>query len=214
MSGSRSRRWRRSSTRRDVGACDDKRVSVAAARPPRRGRETVRDMVWSLAAVGVFVVFILGVTYRAKPDAVQVVDPTTAVVSARAAAPFVVRVPVALNSQWRPTSARYEPPSFSSVPEATVFHLGYVTPQEQYAAVEQTDATAARAVRTLFEGGTDSGAGTGAFAGWERWQADSGRRQAYVRELGDSALIVQGSASDAELAELADSLRPRMAEAG
>ncbi len=165
-------------------------------------------MVWSLAVVGLFVAFLVGVTYRAKPEAVHVVDPTTAVVSARAAAPFVARVPTGLSAAWQPTSARYEPPEVSSVPESTVFHIGYVTPEGQYAALQQTDASPARAVRTLFEGGSASGAGTGAFAGWELWQADDGRRHAYVRELTDSTLIIQGSAADAELADLVASLRP------
>ncbi len=183
-------------------------MSVEAERPPKRGRQTVRDMVWSLVVVGLFVAFLVGVTYRGKPDAVQVVDPTTAVVSAQTAAPFVPRIPTGLSSEWRSTSARFEPPQLSSIPESTVFHIGYVTPDGQYAAVQQTDASPAWAVRTLFEGGSDSGVGAGAFEGWERWQAEDGRRQAYVRELADSTLIIQGSADDAELAELAASLHP------
>ncbi len=182
------------------------------ARPSRRGRETVRDMVWSLAVVGILVAFILAVTYRDKPDAVQVVDPAPAAEAAKAQAPFVPAVPTGLPTAWRATSARYEPASRSTVPNASVWHVGYVTPSTEFAGIDQADGEAAVLIKTVLPGGaraedSDQQA-EGIFAGWQRWVVDGENRTAYVLTLDDSTVIVHGTASDAELAVLAQSLEP------
>ncbi len=181
---------------------------MPAPKPRSRVRQTARDMVWSLAVVGVFVAFLVAVTYREKPDPVRVVDPAPAVAQARAQAAFVPVVPVGLPAAWRPTSARYERAAVSAVPNAALWHLGYLTPTDAYAAVDQVEGDPTVAVRALVEGARPSGVGTGTFAGWQRWQTADGRRTAYVLPGSASTVVVSGSADDRELATFADALRP------
>ena len=175
---------------------------------PKRGRETARDMLWSMAVVGIFVGFLVVVTYRDKPEAIQVVDPAPALEAAQALAPFEVVSPVGLPATWRPTSARYDSATASTVPNAAVWHVGYVTPTGAYASLDQAEGDPRLLVRTLVDGARPTGEGTGALAGWQRWDNAGSDRSAYVVETADSTLVVYGSASEAELGVLAASLRP------
>ncbi len=164
-------------------------------------------MVWSLAAVGLLVAFLVAVTYRDRPDPIRVVDPVPAGVQAKQAAPFDVVVPAGLPAEWKPTSAGYAPATRSAIPNAASWQVGYVTPAGDYAALAQAEGDPAVAVRNLVEGARPAGEGAGPFVGWARWESDSGR-QAYVLERPDSTVVVFGTASDEELAVLAAALRP------
>ncbi|RTK97628.1 MAG: DUF4245 family protein, partial [Lysobacterales bacterium] len=53
---------------------------------------------------------------------------------AREQAEYPIYAPTGLSSEWRATSARFEADG-----DATVWFLGYVTPENQYIAVAQTD---------------------------------------------------------------------------
>ncbi len=181
---------------------------IGAPRPRRRGRETARDMVWSMAVVGIFVAFLVVVTYRDKPDAVRVIDPAESLAVAQALAPFDVVAPVGLPPTWQATSARYESATTSAVPNAALWHVGYVTPSRDYAALDQAEGEPSVLVRTLVDGAQERGGGTGAFAGWQRWESADGERRAYVLKGPDSSLTIHGNADDAELAVLAGSLTP------
>lgn len=80
---------------------------------------------------------ILLVTWRPKPDPVRVVDITQALVSAQSTADFTVEIPAIVD--LRLTSARWEPtPASGSTP---VWHLGYVTPADEYLQVTQSRAS-------------------------------------------------------------------------
>lgn len=102
-------------------------------RRTRPMRQTVGDMIRSMVVVLAVVAAILLVTWRPKPDPVRVVDITPVLVAAQSAAQFSVEVPAL--ADLRLTSARWEPtPASDSVP---VWHLGYVTPEEEYLQVSQ-----------------------------------------------------------------------------
>ena len=89
-----------------TGAPDDLRPT---GRPNARLGQTVRDMVLSLAVVIGVVAVIMLITLRPQPDPVRVVDPTPALLSARAEAGYPVVYPEGLDAAWRPTSARCGP---------------------------------------------------------------------------------------------------------
>jgi hypothetical protein len=57
--------------------------------------------------------------------------------SARRAAPYPVLAPEGLPKRWRATSVTYEADGRNSA----AWHLGFITPDTQYAAVEQSDET-------------------------------------------------------------------------
>ena len=118
-------------------------------------------MVLSLAVVGIVVVFLVAVTYRARPDPIHVIDPTSSVEAAQALAPFTVVVPVGLPTTWRPTSARYDPADTSPVPNAALWHVGYVTPAGAYASLDQAQGDPPGLLRTLVAGAHEVGPGSG-----------------------------------------------------
>ena len=191
---------------------------VAGPPPRKRGRETARDMVWSLAVVFLFVGFILLVTYRAKPDAVHVIDPRVPIAQARDQAPFEPMVPTGLPAGWQVTSAGYESPANSSVPNAAHWHIGYVTPEGEYAAVDQATGDPTVLVKAVEDKARQVGAGEGAFAGWQHWLVGD-QRQAYVLPAHVSAsgavdpkatsVVIHGTAGDSELTQLLTALRPQ-----
>ena len=168
---------------------------------PKRGFGSVGDMVRSMAVVLAFVLVILWLTPRPRTDPVRVVDYTSALEQARQTAPYDVYAPYGLDPAWRATSARTE-----RGPEgALMWHLGFVTPGGQYAAVEQSDGPAEAAVRRF--SGTAPAVGSTDVAGatWER-REDAKSRTLWRRADG-SMLAVTGTAGWPELEQLARTLR-------
>ena len=91
-------------------------------RPNARLRQSVGDMVRSLAVVLVVVAAILVVTWRPKPDAVKPVDPATAVTLVTMQKDFPPLIPQNLPSGWVLTSARFEPTAKSGGAAGNVSH--------------------------------------------------------------------------------------------
>jgi len=172
----------------------------------RHGRQTVRDMVLSMAVVGLGVLFLLVVAWRPnKPDAeVRVVDWTTTAVAASAAAEYPLVVPTGLSSQWRSTSARFERlPQSSGRP---AWQVGFVTPGEQYAGLIQSDGDPAALVAGTVQGGRPEGEVQVGGVAWQAYSAGENGYRTLVRTLPRSTVIVTGSAEQAELVQLAASL--------
>lgn len=167
-------------------------------------RQTIGDMVRSMLVVLAFVVVLLIVTWRPQPDAVKVVDPTAAVLLATDQADFAIDAPTGLAEGWRPTSARWEPTA-KSIPDP-VLHIGYVTPDDQYAQFSQS----ANASDDYTAEQTDDGiaVGTQAVEGvnWERWE--HGDRHSLVLIADGTTTIVSGTAGWDELITLAAALEP------
>lgn len=156
-------------------------------RPNARLRQTVRDMVLSLVVVLGAIGVILAITWRPSPDPVRVIDPGPVLAAARAQAPYPVLYPADLADGWRPTSARWEITPTSTPDPA--WHLGLVTPHEEYAQVGQT-ASANTAYVTEQVGRS---APTGEWEGWQRYES-SGQR-ALLRISDGVTIVVSGTAS-------------------
>ncbi|WP_308290563.1 DUF4245 domain-containing protein [Streptomyces marispadix] len=112
--------------------------AAAEAEQPekRRGARTVRGMVPSLAVVLLAAFFIyLFIPHDESADPVKPVGYKVELDSARRAAPYPVLAPEGLSAKWRATSVRYE----ANGPGGHAWHLGFMTPDTQYAAVEQSD---------------------------------------------------------------------------
>jgi hypothetical protein len=105
-------------------------------------RQTVGDMVRSLVVVLAFVGIILLITMRPQPDAVKPVDITGILAVARAQADFPVLIAGPGTSAYVPTSVRWEPTE-ATRPDP-VWHIGYVTPDEQYVAISQSATVSAQ----------------------------------------------------------------------
>lgn len=169
-------------------------------RPNARLRQTVRDMVLSLFVVLAAIGAVMAVTWRPAPDPVRVIDPTPVLALARAQAAYPILYPADLGDGWRPTSARWEITP-ASMPDPA-WHVGFVTPEDQYAQVGQS-ASSDEAYVGDQVGRAES---QGDWQGWQRYESPDGR--ALVRIIGGVTTVVSGTADWTTLEFLARQLSP------
>jgi hypothetical protein len=167
-----------------------------------RGKQTVRDMVLSMAAIGIVVAFIwLFIPHDPNADPVKPVGYQVELGQARRDAPFPVAAPEGLGKGWRASSVSYA----DTDPKAVAWHLGFVDPQDEYAAVEQSNASADTFVDRVSHGARRSGTRTVGGIAWERW--DGAKYDALVRRESGVTTVVTGTAPYARLAQLAAALK-------
>ncbi|MFD9306635.1 DUF4245 domain-containing protein [Streptomyces sp. NPDC060048] len=165
-----------------------------------RGKQTVRDMVLSLAVLGIIVggIYIF-IPHDENADPTRVVDYRVETLTARRAAPYPLAAPVGLPDQWRATSVSFERKN------AHGWHLGFLDPKNQYVAVEQssdaTDSYIGRVTRKAKATGQTQQVGEQA---WERW--DGEKYDALVRQEQGHVTVVTGTASFEELGAMAAAL--------
>jgi hypothetical protein len=171
-------------------------------RANRRMRQTVGDMVRSMAVVLAVVAAIWLLAWRPDPEPVKVVDTTQVVTLAAMQAEFPVQAPAGLPGTWQATSARWEPTAESDA--APVLHLGYVTPSDAYAQVSQSTADSRRYLAEQTAQGEPAGTRDVAGSTWAVYETDE--RRSLVRDDGVTVTVVSGSADWPELTALAASL--------
>lgn len=169
-----------------------------------RLRQTVVDMVRSMAVVLVVVFVIVLLAWRPEPEAVKVVDPSPTVVLAAREAQFPVVAPSGLADGWRPTSVRWEPTEESE--SERILHIGYVTPADEYAQVSVAPVATPAFLDEQTADGVPTGTQAIGDATWERRETDE--RRSLVLVDGSDATVVSGSADWSELIALAQSLAP------
>lgn len=104
-------------------------------RPMRGLRQNIGDMIRSMAVVLAVVGAILLVTWRPQPDPVREVSLEPLVTFAISQADFPVLV---VEGDLQPTSVRWEPTEASD--GEMVWHVGYVTTDNQYLQLSQSAA--------------------------------------------------------------------------
>ncbi|RKT06669.1 uncharacterized protein DUF4245 [Streptomyces sp. 3211.6] len=165
-----------------------------------KGKQTVWDMVRSLAVIGVVVAGIyMFIPHDDKADPTRTVDYRVETLTARRAAPYPVAAPVGLPEQWRATSVTFERKN------ANAWHLGFLDPQQQYVAVEQSTDASQKNVAKL----TQKAAPTGQTQqvgdrAWERW--DGEKYDALVRQDQGYVTVVTGTGSFEQLGAMAAAL--------
>jgi len=192
--------------REDGPVTDQPAVPLAPLAPARRprGRQTVGDMVRSLAAVMVLVGVVVAFNVVDQPEpVVRDIDYADALAEARDTLPYDVLAPGRLPDGWRATSAR------TRLGEGATWHLGLVTAAGNYAAVEESDGSR-RAFVARFAGGSRP-AGETTIDGdpWRRLRGGDPDPRALVRTAGGVTTVVTGTGRWRELEQLAGSLRPR-----
>jgi hypothetical protein len=178
-------------------------------RPNKRMRQTVGDMVRSMAVVLAVVAAIWLLAWRPDPEPVKVVDTSQVVTLATMQAEFPVQAPAGLPTAWRATSARWEPTAESAT--VPVLHLGYVTPTDAYGQVTQSTARSDRYLGEQTAQGEPAGSVDIDGTTWQTYE--TGDRRSLVRDDGTVLTVVSGSAEWPELTALAASLRPAPAPA-
>ncbi|MFK4223718.1 DUF4245 domain-containing protein [Streptomyces sp. NPDC019890] len=165
-----------------------------------RGRQTVRDMVLSMAVIGAVVAVIyMFIPHDDTADPIKAVDYRVELVTARRAAPYPVAAPEGLAKEWKPTSVSYERT------DGDAWHLGFLDPDGEYVAVEQSTAPARKYIPKVSQQAHETGK-TQQIAGatWQRWEGP--KYDALVREDKGSTTVVTGTASAERLAEMAAAL--------
>jgi hypothetical protein len=178
-------------------------TTTGDGRARRRGFETTGDMVRSLLLVLVLVFVVVALTVRPHPDSeVRRFDYSGVFSQARDQAPYDVLAPIALPDTWVPTSART-----TREGGAVTWHVGFVTPDDNYAALEQSDGNPAAFVRQFSDGGDRAGSVVIGTATWRRLEGGDPEPRALVLERDGVTTVVAGNAGWAELRELAASLQ-------
>lgn len=166
-----------------------------------RGKQTVRDMVLSIAVIGVLVAGIYVFVPHSGGDPVKTVSYQVELGQARRAAPYPVAAPEGLSSQWRATSVTYD----GSDPKNSQWHLGFIDPENQYVAVEQTNGDPQAFISDKTQSSQQNGSQKVAGQTWQRY--DGGRYRALVRKNGGATTAVLGTAPYDQLAQMAAALR-------
>ncbi|MEE1756327.1 DUF4245 domain-containing protein [Streptomyces sp. SP18CS02] len=169
-----------------------------------RGKQTVRGMFQSMAVIcaagGVMYLFI---PHDDTADPIKPVDYRVELLTAQRAAPYAVVAPEGLAGEWKATSVSYERQ------EANAWHLGFLTPEREYVAVEQS--TAARPDKYIGQVTHEASATdrTQQVAGqaWQRWEGP--KYDALVRRDKGVTTVVTGTASWERLGEMAAALQSK-----
>jgi hypothetical protein len=172
-------------------------------RASRRLRQTVRDMVLSLIVVfGVVLLIWLPTRLHRTPE-LKTADTTSVVTGARKAETWPVLAPEGLPSGWRATSARIDTASDG----ADVVHLGYLTPTDTYAGIEQSATKAISFVRDATVRGHEAGTSQISGVTWTRYESDDGHRS-LVRTSDGATYVVVGTGDWSQVELFASTLRP------
>jgi hypothetical protein len=157
-------------------------------------------MVLSLAVVGVLVAFWIAVAPHSAQNPVKPISYQVELDGARRVAPYRVLAPVDLPPRWRATSVRFT----AADPHNVRWHLGFIAPDEQYVAVEQTNGPGVSMVADEGQHGVADGQ---AEVNGVRWARYHGTYNSLARTQGEVTTLVTGTAGYPELVAFASALR-------
>ena len=186
-------------TREDMG--DDRGVAA-----DKHGSKTVRDLLLSLVVLGFVVsVIYIFIPHDSHADPVKVVPFSVELGQARRDAPYPVAGPEGLGAEWRSTSVTYN----AADPKNVTWHIGFVDPEQQYVAVEQSNGPSDAFVASVTLNSHRDGTRTVSAGGhtWERWTG--GRYTALVLKDPKVTTVVLGTAADTQLEKMAAALQER-----
>ena len=170
-----------------------------------RGMPSFADLIRSMGIIAIIALLIWVFAYpHGDKHPVHAIDIGPTVHAIDRVAAYDALVPGALPSGWRPTSASITPPDTGRTAPTTL-HVGWVTPADDYAALEESDADSPS---TFIADETDKGdlIGSKVIAGNTWQQRASDDQRSFVRTADGVVLVVTGTASWTELATLAGSL--------
>jgi hypothetical protein len=182
-------------------------VTATDVAPPKRGRQNVADMIRSLGLVGVVVaatlIFVPGLFHPSKSQRFPALDYADYVTGFHQVTGKTALTPRSLPSDWKGNAATLTGPA-----AAEHLHIGFATPGQQYAGLEESveDVTAFAPVVLGARGAAVTGTVTIAGAPWQTRTSSRGE-YSLSRTVGGIAVVITGSATDAQLQLLAGSLR-------
>ncbi|WP_231330233.1 DUF4245 domain-containing protein [Actinomadura graeca] len=162
----------------------------------------------AMGACLLIVLAIFVITPRSNKEVLPTVDYGSQLWAMRNDAPYTAYAPEGLPPGWRPTSSRLH-----GLDEAgkkpVAWHLGFVTPSDEYAALEQSNEKASDYVPRMTNNRNPLGTQQVGGVTWTKYHRKDKKANSLARTLPDGvSLVVTGTASYEELAILAASLKP------
>jgi hypothetical protein len=179
---------------------------VVSASVYKRLMSTLPGFSMALLSCLVVVGLVILITPRRNEGAMPRVDYQSDLAGLRAIAPYAAQAPAGLPQQWYPTSTRLSGRAHGPI----AWHLGFYTPQKEYAALEESNETpegAGNFIDRMTSQGHPDGTSQIAGATWDRTFRPDKKQRSLVRRLPGLTLIVTGTASYDELAVLAGALK-------
>mgnify|MGYP000028128347 CR=1 FL=1 len=177
----------------------------------KRGRETARDMIFSMGAVLLTVLLILGITYRSHSQKMPDANFAQAQSLATSQGSWPILVPANATdgtpAGYTLTQARFEAESYGK-PGASRWYLGYKTPANQYVSLWQSDGNESQVIAAAANNGPCSGQIEISGDIWKMCSQKKPLARVFYRSLGSNLAVVSGTASFAELAKFIEGLRP------
>jgi len=184
-------------------------TASAGQQPPvRRGLGSLRNMLISMLVVMSAVLVWVAMVPRVQEVSQPAVDVTSVALQVRRETGWAISQPQ-LPAGWKATNVR-----FDSTPDGvSTWHAGYLGPDGDYVAIDQTAVAGATASWRKARTANGQADGTMSAAG-QRWQKQSSRdivqRSLVSEESGASDLttVLSGTASYVELGQFAERLVP------
>ncbi|OON81487.1 DUF4245 domain-containing protein [Streptomyces tsukubensis] len=176
-----------------------------------RGKQTVRDMVLSLAVIvlvacGIYVF----VPHDDTESPAKRVDYRVELLSAQRAASYPVEAPKGLSKKWKATSVRYRAENHDA------WHLGFLDPEGRYVAIEQSTRKPSEFIDQVSQGAEKTNVSHRiAGATWQRYKGDT--YNALVRRDKGATTVVTGSGTFEQMEAMARALsteKPKSPDAG
>jgi hypothetical protein len=184
-------------------------VTATEVARPKRGRENASDMVRSLGLIAVVIavtlIFDPGLIHPSKSQRVQAVDYSDYVSGFHQVTGKTALTPTSLPTGWQANAGALSGPA-----TAEHLHIGFATPGAKYAGLEESVENMTAFARSVL--GTRGAAVTGrAPIAGTSWQTRTSSRGEYslTTTIRGIAVIVTGSASNAQLQTLAASVASR-----
>jgi hypothetical protein len=175
----------------------------------RANRLSAANMVRSLLPLVVICLVIVAWTslrQTADENPVREVDPSSTVQLAAARASYQILLPQGLDEGYRPTSARTDAGD-AGEGDPVSLQIGYVTPEEEFAAFVVSDDRRADPVAAVLDGADARGTVDVGGREWTRSTTERGET-ALSREDAGVLVVVSGSATEEELETVAAAVAP------
>ncbi|MDL4772250.1 MULTISPECIES: DUF4245 domain-containing protein [Thermomonosporaceae] len=163
----------------------------------------------AIGACLALVAVIYLITPRSDNEVLPTVDYSSQQWALRNDAPYTSYAPEGLPVGWRPTSSRLH--GLDGGGKAPVaWHLGFVTPTDEYAALEQSNEKASEYVPRMTNNKNSLGTQQIGGVSWAKYYRKDKKANSLARTLPDGvSLVVTGTASYDELAVLVAALKPQ-----
>ncbi|MDK7699525.1 DUF4245 domain-containing protein [Cutibacterium avidum] len=169
-------------------------------------------MFLSLAVILVPVLLIVWFFTRTPDEPnIQKVDWKPVATSARTHAGYPVLAPKEVPEDWRPTKARYANKGDrwvgNTISAGNRWELGFLTSENIYLAVNQSDEPAKAYVASVTRSATEDGKVKVGQYTWTKMVSPDGRTRALVTKIGSSAVVVVADADYQILTDYAGMLK-------